>query len=179
MPGSAADRLRPVYYRRPRGAWAIVIALALGASAIPLRAGMPLAQKHESRHEIDQLEDEWRNAMLTANTKALDGLLSSDYVAITSSGMLQSREETLENLRTGRVHVTSLDISDRKVRFYGTTAIVTSLAGIEATNPEGPVTGEFRYTHVYVRDAQGVWKIVSFEASHVREPGPHRRSEAH
>ncbi len=55
---------------------------------------------------------------------------------------LQSREETLENLRSGRVHVTSLDITDRKVRFYGTTAVVTSLANIEATNPEGPVTGE-------------------------------------
>ena len=73
----------------------------------------------------------------------------------------------------------SLDITDRKVRFYGTTAVVTSLANIQATTPEGKVTGNYRYTHVYVRDAQGDWKIVSFEASRVREPGPHKRNELH
>jgi len=37
-----------------------------------------------------------------------------------------------ENLRSGRVHFTTLDISDRKVRFYGTTALVTSVAASRA-----------------------------------------------
>jgi ketosteroid isomerase-like protein len=140
---------------------------------------MPLAQKHESRHEIDQLEDEWRNAILTSNTKAMDSLLADDYIAITPSGTLQSREETLENLRSSRIHFTLLNISDRKVRFYGSTAVVTSLADIQATTPDGQVTGSYRYTRVYVRDARGVWKIVTFEASHVREPGAHKRIEFH
>jgi ketosteroid isomerase-like protein len=155
-----------------------VIALAVGA--IPLFAGgFSLAQKHESRHEIDQLEDEWRSAVLASDAKALDSLLAEDYMAITASGTLQSRDETLANLRSGRLHFTTLTITDRKVRFYGATAVVTSLATIEATNPEGQVTGEYRYTHVYVRDAQGNWKIVSVEASRVREPGQHQRNEFH
>ena len=106
-------------------------------------------------------------------------MLADDYMAITPAGTLQSRDEALQNLRTRRVHVTSLTITDRKVRFYGATAVVTSLATIEATNAEGPVTGDYRYTHVYVRDAHGVWKIVSVEASHVRKPGPHKRNELH
>jgi uncharacterized protein (TIGR02246 family) len=140
---------------------------------------LSLAQKHESRHEIDQLEDEWRTAILNSDAKALDSLLADDYMAITPSGTLQSRDEALQNMRTRRVHITSLTLTDRKVRFYGETAVVTSLATIEATNPEGPVTGDYRYTRVYVRNAQGDWKIVSFEASHVREPGQHRRNEFH
>ena len=61
-----------------------------------------------------------------------------------------------------------ITITDRKVRFYGATAVVTSLANIQATTPDGPMTGDFRYTRVYVRNAQGLWKIVSFEASRVR-----------
>jgi len=157
---------------------AAVLLLAVGA--IPLFAGgLSLAQKHESRHEIDQLEDEWRTAILNSDAKALDSLLADDYMAITPSGTLQSRDEALQNMRTRRVHITSLTLTDRKVRFYGETAVVTSLATIEATNPEGPVTGDYRYTRVYVRNAQGDWKIVSFEASHVREPGQHRRNEFH
>jgi ketosteroid isomerase-like protein len=157
---------------------AAVLLLAVGP--IPLFAGgLSLAQKHESRHEIDQLEDEWRNAVLASDAKAMESLLADDYMAITPSGTLQSRDETLQNMRSGRVHFSSLTITDRKVRFYGTTAVVTSLASIEANTPDGHVTGDYRYTRVYVRDAQGIWKVVSFEASHVREPGPHKRNELH
>jgi ketosteroid isomerase-like protein len=157
---------------------AAVLALAVGA--IPVFAGgFTMAQKHESRHEIDQLEDEWRTATLSGDAKTMDSLLADDYMAITAAGTLQSRDVALTNLRSGRLRFTTLTITDRKVRFYGTTAVVTSLATIQATNPDGQVSGDYRYTHVYVRDPQGAWKIVSFEASHVREPGEHRRNEFH
>ena len=138
-----------------------------------------MGQKHENRHDIDQLEDEWRDAMLSSNTKVMDSLLAPDYMGITASGTLQSREETLQGIGSGHLHFTLLDLSDRKIRFYGTTAVVTSLANIQATTPDGRIVGNYRYTHVYVRDAQGNWKIVSFEASRVREPGPRKRNEFH
>ena len=64
----------------------------------------------------------------------------------------------------------SLNISDRKVRFYGRTAVVTSLAEVSATTADGDISGSYRYTRVYARDAAGNWKIVSFEASKIREP---------
>jgi len=145
--------------------------------ALPLYAGF--AQREENRHEIDRLEDAWRSALLTSDTKAMNALLADDYMAITPSGTLQTRDDTLENLRSGKVHFTLLDITDRKVRFYGSTAVVTSQANIQATTPDGPVTGHYWYTRVYARNAQGQWKIVSFEASRVREPGPHKHNELH
>ena len=179
MLGSSIDPLSPTRSRRLHPRWAMAAALAFAVGAIPLFAGgLSLAQKHESRHEIDQLEDEWRNAVLNSDAKAMDSLLAEDYMAITPAGTIQTRDEALQNLRSRRVHITSLTITDRKVRFYGATAVVTSLATITATNSEGPVTGDYRYTRVYVRNAQGVWKVVSFEASHVRT-GPHRRNEFH
>ena len=138
-----------------------------------------MGQKHESRHDIDQLEDEWRDAVLGANTKVMDSLLAPDYMGITASGTLQSRDETLQSMSSGRLHFTLLEVTDRQVRFYGSTALVTSLANIQASTPDGKVSGNYRYTHVYVRDAQGEWKIVSFEASRVREPGPQKRNQFH
>jgi ketosteroid isomerase-like protein len=157
---------------------AAVLAFAVGA--IPLFAGgLSLAQKHENHHEIDQLEDEWRNAVVNSDTKTMDSLLADDYMAITPAGTLRSRDETLKNMSSGNEHFTSLTITDRKVRFYGTTAVVTSLATIQASTSGGQVVGDYRYTHVYVRNAQGQWKIVSSEASHVRNPGPHKRNEFH
>jgi len=145
-----------------------------GAGNKPQGAGLPRAQKHESRHEIDQLEEAWRKAVLKADIAALDALMDDDYMSITSNGTLQSKEQALANLRSGITHFTSLDVSDRRVRFYGATALVTSRAEVSGANAEGPLAGSFRYTRVWVRNAQGAWKIVSFEASRIHEPGEKR-----
>jgi ketosteroid isomerase-like protein len=141
---------------------------------------MPLAQKHESRHEIDQREDDWRNAILNSDTKAMDALLADDYIGITAYGTIEDKQQTLARLRAGGRHVTSLTISERKVRFYGKTAVVTSLATVKGANAAGDdVSGSYRYTCIYVRDEQGEWKIVSFEASRIREPGPRHKNNSH
>jgi ketosteroid isomerase-like protein len=132
---------------------------------------MPKTQQHPSRHAIDQLEDAWRSAILKSNLAAMDRLLADDYLGITASGLVQTKSQTLANLKSGRIHMASLTISDRKVRFYGRTAVVTSLAAVQATTVDGDISGNYRYTRVYVRDASGNWKIVSFEASRIREPG--------
>jgi ketosteroid isomerase-like protein len=148
--------------------------LLLPASALQPPPGMPRAQRHESRHEIDQLEQSWRDAIVHRNVAAMDGLLADDYIAITANGTLQSKEQTLANLRTGSVHFTSIDFSDRKVRFYGQTALVTSRAEVSGTTPDGDISGSYRYTRVYVRGDHGDWKVVSFEASRIRNSDEHK-----
>ena len=153
----------------------LVALLVQAAFANPQHPGMPRAQKHDAHHEIDQLEEVWRNAILKADTVAMGALLADDYMGITAHGTLQTKEQTLSRIASGRVHYTTLELSDRKVRFYGTTALVTSLAQVTGSNADGEdISGSFRYTRVYVRNAQGKWKIVSFEASRIREPGERR-----
>jgi uncharacterized protein (TIGR02246 family) len=133
--------------------------------------GLPRGQKHESHREIDQLEEVWRNAELKGDAAAMDSLLADDYMAITPGGTLQSKQQMLANFRSGATHFSSIEISDRKVRFYGTTALVTSRADVNGTSANGDFSGSYRYTRVYVRNAQGKWKTVSFEANRIREPG--------
>jgi len=176
MPGAKAS---PILQMRCSGVRVFGLATVVLFSAcilVPtaLSAGMPRVQKHESRHEIDQLEDEWREAILKSNTAEMEKLLADDYLAITASGRLQTKEQALASLRLGRMHFKTLEISDRKVRFYGKTALVTSQAEVQGSTDEGDVSGSYRYTRVYVRDPQGAWKVVSFEVSRIREPGEHK-----
>ena len=152
------------------GAYAPAFSAALQHGGTPQHSGMPRGEKHESHREIDQLEEAWRNAVLTGNAVVMGDLLGDDYVSISASGTLQSKEDTLAKLRSGRKHITAIELSDSKVRFYGATALVTSLAHVTGINADGEALGDFRYTHVYVRNAQGKWKMVSSEASRIRQP---------
>jgi ketosteroid isomerase-like protein len=163
-------------FRRSAVLCAVAPTLLLVSWARPVqaRSDMPRAEKHENRHAIDQLEDQWRNAILKGDTDAMSSLLADDYMAITPFGTLQNRDEALDSMRSGRFRITLLNLSDRKVRFYGRTALVTSIAEVEGTSPEGDISGSYRYTRVYARTPQGGWKIVNFEANRIHQPGDHQ-----
>ena len=173
---AALPTSKPIRYQR---LYALTVLLALSAYApalfaAPQQGGLPRGEKHESRREIDQLEEKWRNAALTGDVAVMDSLLADDYIGINPNGILLSKEDTLARLRNRQRHITDIELSDSKVRFYGATALVTSFAHVTGVNANGEAIGDYRYTRVYVRDAQGKWKIVSFEASKIRPPGPHR-----
>lgn len=135
----------------------------------PAQPGMHRAQKHQVRQQIDNLEETWRTAVLKADIPTLESLLSEDYISISATGTLLNREQTLDHLRSGKLRFHSIELSDRKVRFYGNTALVISQAAVHGQNPEGEFSGNFRYARVYVRNEQRVWKIVSFEVSRIDE----------
>ena len=178
MSGTARTTSAPAAKNRPSAImrlFAVAFVAFLGAGM--LQAGQAKPKKHDVRHQIFSLEDAWRNAILKSDINAMNALLAEDYMAITPSGMLQTKAEALDNMRTHRVQITTLLLSDRKVRFYGNTALVTSLAEVEGTTPEGELSGSFRYTRVYVRDAQGRWKIVSFESNKVHQPAEHKKQD--
>ena len=169
-------------FSRKLGCRAITVALVaqlllVTAWAFSLQgknSNAPKAQKTDSRHQIDILEDKWREAVLKSDANILDSLLAEDYVGIMANGTLQTKDQTIANARSGEWHITSLEMFDRKVRFYGRTALVTSVAQVEGTTEDGNVTGAYRYTRVYARDNRGVWKVVNFETNRIGHPHPQK-----
>jgi ketosteroid isomerase-like protein len=150
----------------------LVLAIVLdtpGLYAKPvLPHNLPHTPKHEIHREIEAMEEQWRQALLTNNIAVIDRLLADDYTAITSNGTIETKAETLSAHKEGRRQFLSLDISDRKIRVYGNTAVVTSRADVTLKNEQQQeITGKFRYTRVYNRNSNGQWKIVSFESSRI------------
>jgi ketosteroid isomerase-like protein len=151
--------------------------LLLASPAAPGQATkkpVPRAQRHEYHQQIDQMEEAWRTAMLKSNSTELATLLADDYTGITAKGAIQTKDQAIANLRSGALQLTVINISDRKVRVYGSTAVVTSVAELTGGKNDKEVTGRYRYTRVYVRNPQGQWKIVSFEASRIQETSEHK-----
>ena len=140
----------------------VLLAACHAASALPRR------EKSEIHKQIEALEQQWRNALVTNNVGQMDHLLADDYIGITSNGTVETKTQALDQRRAGTVRITRLDLTDTHVRVYGDTAVVTSLADLEGTNGASNISGEYRYTRVYARRL-GQWKIVSFEASRIHD----------
>lgn len=140
-----------------------------GAHAYMARHSM----KHIYQKQVEALEAQWRNAELTGNADELDRLLSDDYVGITVNGTVQTKEETLDRVKTHAMIIKKMDLSEMKAAIHGDTAVVTSKAEVDSDIDGTEATGTFRYTRVYLRQA-GVWKIINFEATRI-SPRPERR----
>lgn len=129
---------------------------------------LPRRESKALRREIETLEQEWRQAVLTNNVAAMNNLLSDDYVGITSNGTVETKAQAVAQRRAGTVSITKLDLSDIHIRIYGDTAVVTSVADLVGSNGDSDISGKYRYTRVYAL-RHGSWKIVSFETSRIHD----------
>jgi len=69
-------------------------------------------------------------AMLKADIAALEKLLAPDLSYAHSSGALQTKDEFVNDLKTGTLKYVSIEPRDQKVRVYGTVAVVTGGAAV-------------------------------------------------
>lgn len=150
----------------------VALLLALvgpGFAAVPHKE-----HKRDYKREIEAVEQQWRTAQLAGDVATMDKLLAEDYFGISVAGELNNKSQQLERLRERSLIFTTIDVSDTKVKLLGgRVGVVTSLARIEATNEGTPMNGNFRYTRVYKRYADGSWKITNFEVTKVPDRAEH------
>jgi ketosteroid isomerase-like protein len=156
----------------------LALTILAGAVSFPTAQAqvndLHLKRKDQYKHQVEKLEQAWREAELAGDADSMAKLLSDDYVGITMSGQVVTKTQQLDRLRSRRTTLTRIDLSDVHVKLVGMTmtAIVTSLAEVEGTSNGTPIHGIFRYTRVYSRTASGTWKITNFEATRVGPPPP-------
>jgi ketosteroid isomerase-like protein len=166
---------------RPIGAPAVLACVCLLLGLLPAAQAKSIPRPHRQPrdvvHTIQRLEAQWRLAQLKGDIATMASMLSNEYLGIYSDGTLATKAETIGAVKAGTLRFTEMDVSDVKIRVFGTTVVVVSKARVEGTKDGEPIDGNYRYTRVYHR-INGVWKIVSFEASTLRphhhpHPAPH------
>jgi hypothetical protein len=152
-----------------RGSVGILLLLlwlpAAQATSIP----HPHPQPRQIVHIVEKLEDMWQQAELTGNTVTMGNMLSEDYLGIYGDGTLATKAEIIASFKKGTTKFSHIHTWDRKIRVYGSTAVVVSKAQVAGEHDGESLNGYYRYTRVYHRH-NGVWRIVSFEASAIRPP---------
>lgn len=148
--------------RRAFLAAAFCLLLATPAFAMPHRDSKAIHKK------IEELEMQWRDAVVHNNVRLMDHLLADDYLAISANGTVETKAEQLAQSRAGTLRIQSLNLSEIKVRVFGNTAVVTSKAELTGMNGQSDISGSYRYTRVYNKRF-GQWKIISFEASRIHD----------
>jgi ketosteroid isomerase-like protein len=132
--------------------------------------------KHDEKKQVEALEEQWRMAQLASDVATMEKMLADDFIGISISGQVNTKAQQLDRVKSRKLVVTRLELSDMKVKLVDSVAIVTSVADVEGTSEGTSVKGRYRYTRVYQRMLWGAWKITSFEATRI-EPRTERSKE--
>ncbi len=152
---NAAPKLSRI--ARPHG----VTLLTLGA-----RATEPEGQYMNDDDPILLREAELRQAQLTSDVELLDRLLDDALVFTTLEGLVVGKADDLNLHRSGRLHITKMDPSDRRVVRLGSTVVVSVRMDAEATFDGQAMRGALRYTRVWCERPDG-WRVVAGHMSSV------------
>jgi ketosteroid isomerase-like protein len=156
----------------------LLLPIAAGAQgAAP--GGPPHHDPKHARQQIAELEDQWKAATLAGDAGAMERLLSDDYVGISWTGQVNTKQMQLDRTRNRTLMVKTLDLTDVKIKVVGPVAIVTCRSEITGTNDGASIDGAFRYTRVYQRLPTGQWKITNFEATRIPNPNGDRHHPPH
>jgi ketosteroid isomerase-like protein len=155
---------------------AIVLLLVACAPGIPVPAhavSLPLLHREDRLHkEIENLESQWRTALVQNDVATINRLLADDYLGINPNGTLETKADALAQQRSGTVKISSIAPDNVKIRVYGDTAVVTSQVDLEGRDGDRDISGRYHYTRVYSR-RDGEWKVVSFEQSRITPGSKH------
>ena len=127
-----------------------------------------LADVAGDERDLKQLTADIQTAVVAENLAFLESVLHPDYVHTRPNGIFSDRASFLASVKRDEaepnVNYDKLTSTDVAVRLYGDTAILTGRSGIVSDDTSGALTGETRWTRIYLRQ-DGTWKLVAFQAT--------------
>jgi ketosteroid isomerase-like protein len=110
--------------------------------------------------QIVEMEKVLLHAMLKSDIKVLDFIIADDLIFTDHTSHVMDKASDLEAHRTGSVKIEALEPSERIIKTYGNTAIVSVLMKIRGKYMDQSFQGSNRYTRVWV-NINNSWKIVA------------------
>jgi uncharacterized protein (TIGR02246 family) len=119
--------------------------------------------KHDEwndERQILALHEAGDKALMAADLDVLARIFADDYVQYNEAGKGFTKQEVLNNFRTGAIRYPSIVSTGRKIRVFGDTAVVHGSESdeVEANGKRSCV----RYVYLDVlRKIDGEWKLVA------------------
>ncbi len=124
--------------------------------------------QQSDEQQILALHEAGDKALMSADLTVLAQIFADDYVQYNEAGKAFTKQDVLNNFRTGAIRYPSIVSTSRKIRVFGDTAVVH---GSESDEVEADGK-RFSVRYVYLdvlRKTNNVWKLVASQLARPAE----------
>jgi len=107
-------------------------------------------------------------AVQRGDTATFDRMCADDYVSTNNVGLVRTKAQVIEDLKSGALKVESMISDDVNVRVQGDTAIVTGRVTTKVQDRGRDTSGQNRFTQVYMK-RNGRWQLVAFQQTRIAQ----------
>ena len=125
-------------------------------------------EQQNDEQQILALHEAGDKALMSADVAVLAQIFADDYVQYNESGKAFTKQDVLNNFRTGAIRYPSIVSTARKIRVFGDTAVVHGSESDEVESNGKRFSVLYVYLDVLRKD-DGEWKLV---ASQLARPTP-------
>ncbi len=104
--------------------------------------------------------------MITKQLDSLNNILDARIVYVHSNGWQQNRKEIIDDLKSGKLIMNNVSVTEAKARVYKGAVIVNGKGKFNVMVDGKPVDIDLLYTEVYVRKKDG-WLLVTRHANRI------------
>lgn len=162
---------RTAQFRKSRRlAIALIVVWCLSIRVFAQPGSKSKTDTEQAKAAITHLEDQWLNALNTANVDLIAGILADDFARpAPDSGQFVTKADLLSYYRSHLKPISpdQRQIDDMTVSVYGTTVIARGK--VIRSSADGHVISKLLFTDVFVQ-RNGKWQAVSAQENPVTMP---------
>jgi ketosteroid isomerase-like protein len=145
---------------------AVFVGIVFGARSVasPANRANAASKNVDDAKVVAALDTEFQRAVKNNDAAAIDRILADNFVLVTGRGQVQNKEEQLEEARARSTMYEHQEDTNRTVRVWRNTAVVTALLWAKGSEGGKPFDVKLWFSDVYVRTPKG-WRYVLGQAS--------------
>jgi ketosteroid isomerase-like protein len=109
----------------------------------------------QTKEELEKLEADWGVAVESNNPDRIGRFVTDDFLFVGAGGVLQTREQHLEDFRLGTLKVDSVKIEQTTTHIYDRSAVVSTRVAVTGKYKGGDIDGSYQFTDTWVKQDRG------------------------
>ena len=119
-------------------------------------------------NEVTDAVEQLRKAMISADGAILNHLAADELTYGHSGGLMQNKPEFIHSFTSGESVFLDIELSNQTIRVVNDTAIVRhTLSANTNDKGKGPGTVKINILLVWIKNAEGEWKLLARQAIRV------------
>ena len=128
-------------------------------------------KQDDAEKTVLELEEKWCNAEANHDVAFLEKVEADGFVFTDSTGKVTTKQDEIAEAKQGGDAI-KFKLSDMKAHVYGSAAVLTGLTTFIGVDPGAGGVVSYRWTDVFVRQANGEWQVAASQATAVGEEKP-------